>query len=143
MSKKQIAINTHVILCFLLFCILLGISVACAIENEMGLCIAFSFFLLLPIFVFVISPLFFVFSDDCVEIVYNFGTKEKIRWKDIKSITLMGSWIGKYTSPPHYVIAYNRKGKQPFFAAGRVPKTRKTKILIRKYYKKEIVGKWR
>ncbi|MBQ8768661.1 MAG: hypothetical protein IJZ15_03300 [Oscillospiraceae bacterium] len=140
MDKKQIAINTHLMLCFLLFCALLLISVDCAVENEIGLCVAFSLFLLLPIFVLVVSPLYFVFSDDCVEIVYILGAKEIIRWKDIKSITLMGSWITKHASPPHYAIAYRCKEKRPFFVRGEIPKTRRTKKLIKKYYKKQIVG---
>jgi len=140
MDKKQIAINTHLILCFLLFCALLGLAAVCAAENEIGLCVAFSLFLLLPVFVFLISPLYFVFSDDCVEIVYHFDVKEQIRWKDIQRVTLMGSWFGKFNSPPHYVIAYYRKGKVPFFVAGRIPKTRKTKKLIKQYYKRQIVG---
>lgn len=139
MDKKQIAINTHLILCFLLFCALLGLAAVCAAENEIGLCVAFSLFLLLPVFVFLISPLYFVFSDDCVEIVYHFGKKEQIKWRDIKEIKLAGSWIRKFAAYPRYVIDYRGKENRPFFVAGQIPKTRKTKKQLKKYYKREIV----
>jgi len=140
MRMKNVVINIYLVLSVILFFVLLGIAVLCAIENEIGLCIGFSLFLAVPVIAFVFSPLYFVFSDDCVEIVYHFDVKEQIRWKDIQRVTLMGSWFGKFNSPPHYVIAYYRKGKVPFFVAGRIPKTRKTKKLIKQYYKRQIVG---
>jgi len=99
----------------------------------------FGIFVLLPVFVFAISPLYFVFSDECVEIVYNFGQREKIKWSDIRNISLMGSWIGGGRGFPHYEIAYPKKEKGLFFVVGEIQKTRKTKRFIEKYYKKKIV----
>ncbi|MBQ8683265.1 MAG: hypothetical protein IJ518_01965 [Clostridia bacterium] len=139
MNKKHIAINTHLILCVVLFIVFLGLSISCAIESEIGLSIMFGIFVLLPIFVFAISSLYFSFSDDYVEIVYNFGQREQIKWTDIRSISLMGSWIGAGGGSPHYVIAYPRKDKRLFFVVGEIQKTRKTKKFIEKYYKKKIV----
>ena len=139
MDKKHIAFNTHLILCFILFIVFLSLSIICAIVNEIGLSIMFGIFVLLPIFVFTISPLYFVFSDNYVEIVYNFGQKEQIKWNDIRNISLMGSWIGAGGGLPHYVIAYPRKEKRLFFVVGEIQKTRKTKKLIEKYYNKKIV----
>ena len=138
-NKKHIALNTHLILCFFLFVIFLGLSIGCATENEIGLSIMFAVFILLPIFVFAISPLYFSFTDEYIEIVYNFGQREKIKWKEIRNISLMGSWIGAGGGLPHYVIAYPRKEKRLFFVVGEIQKTRKTKKLINKYYKKKIV----
>ncbi len=138
MDKKHIALNKHLIICILLFFVFLGISISCAIENEVGLSIMFAVFLLLPIFVFAISPLYFVFSDEYVEIIYNFGQREIIGWRDIRSISLMGSWIGAGGGLPHYVIAYPRKEKRLFFVVGEIPKTRRTTNLIKKYYNKKI-----
>lgn len=140
MAKKQIALNTHLIFCIILFFIFIGISISCAVENEVGLSIMFAVFLLLPIFVFAISPLCFVFSDEYVEIVYSFGQREKICWRDVRSISLMGSWIGAGGGFPHYSIAYPRKEKRLFFVVGEIPKTMRTTYLIKKITNKKIVG---
>ena len=139
MNKKHIAFNTHLIVCLFLFIVFIGLSISCAIEKEIGLGIMFALFILLPLFVFGISPLYFVFSDECIEIIYNFGQKEIIKWSDIRNISLMGSWIGAGGGLPHYVIAYPRKDKRLFFVVGEIQKTRKTKKFIEKYYKKKIV----
>lgn len=138
-NKKCIALNTHLILCFVLFSVFIGLSIGCAIERDIGLSVMFGIFVLLPVFVFAISPLYFVFSDEYVEIVYNFGQREIIKWSDIRNISLLGSWIGAGGGLPHYVIAYPRKEKGLFFVAGEIQKTRKIKKLIEKYYKKKIV----
>ncbi len=74
-----------------------------------------------------------------VEIVYNFGLREKIKWSDIRNILLMGSWVLSGGGPPHYVIAYQRVEKRLFFVNGEIPKTIKTKRLLKKYYKKRIL----
>jgi len=139
MRMKNVVINIYLVLSVILFFVLLGIAVLCAIENEIGLCIGFSLFLAVPVIAFVFSPLYFVFSDDCVEIVYHFGKKEQIKWRDIKEIKLAGSWIRKFAAYPRYVIDYRGKENRPFFVAGQIPKTRKTKKQLKKYYKREIV----
>lgn len=138
-EKKQIALNTHLILCLILSLVFLGLSISCAFENEIWLAIMFAIFTLLPIFVFTISPLYFVFSNEDVEIIYNFGQRERIKWNSVRSISLTGSWISKGGGTPHYVFSYPKKEKTLFFVAGEIPKTRKTKKLIKKYYKKNIV----
>ena len=138
-NKKYIAFNTHLVLCILLFIVFLGLSISSAILDEIGLSILFAIFILLPISVFVLSPLYFYFSDECIEIVYNFGQREIIKWCDIRNISLMGSWISPGRGLPHYVISYPRKEKRLFFVVGEIQKTRKTKKYIEKYYKKKIV----
>ena len=138
MNKKQIALNTQImILGIALFLAFLGLSISCAIENEMELCIAFAILAVAPIFVFLISPLYFVFSDEGIEIIYHFGQKENIKWNEIRSITRSGSWVGG-GGPPHYEIAYPCREKRCFFVCGSINKTPRTTRLIKKYYKKEI-----
>ena len=99
----------------------------------------FGMFVLLPIFVFVISPMYFVFSDNCVEIVYHFKQREVIKWGDIRNISLEGAWVHALDGFPHYVISYPRKQKMYFFMESEISKTRKTKKLLEKYYKKKII----
>ena len=138
-NKKHIAINTHLILCLVLFIAFLGLSINCAMGNETVLSVMFAVFVLLPVVVFAVSPLCFVFTDEFVEIVYNFGQRERIKWADIRSISIMGSWLGGGGGLPRYVVAYPRAEKRLFFVVGEINKTAKTKKLIMKYYKKKIV----
>ena len=110
---KQFAFNTHLILYLVASIIFLRLSIYFAIEQEIGLSVFFVIVLLLPIFVFLTSPLYIVFSDKHVEIVYNFGQREKIKWCDIRNILLMGSWVLS-GGLPHYVITYQRVEKNCF-----------------------------
>lgn len=111
MNKNKIAFNTHLIPIFILFIIFLGLCVSCIIGNEMFLGVLFGIFALLPVVVFAISPLYFMFSADFVEIVYNFNQREKIKWNEIRGVSLEGSFVG-IGGLPHYVIAYPRKEKK-------------------------------
>ena len=138
-NKKQIAINTHLWLPILLFAIFMTISISCISEKEIGLSIGFAVATLLPIFVFLISPMYYVFSEESVEIIYLWGQKEEITWHSIRSIALYGSWISHIGATPHYHIAYPKSKKRAFFIQGDISKTMKTKKLIKKYYKKNIV----
>lgn len=83
--------------------------------------------------------MYYVFSEDSVEIIYLWGQKEEIKWDVVRSITQNGSWISRYSAPPYYNFAYPVDKKRLFFMRGDVSKTRKTKKLIKKYYKKDIV----
>ena len=137
MNNKQIALNTQImILGIVLFPIFLGISIVGAKEKNMEMCILSAIITLVIIFVFLISPLCFVFSDEGVEIIYHFGQKESIKWNEIRSITQSGSWVG--AGMPCYEIAYPCREKRWFFVCGSINKTPRTTRLIKKYYKKEI-----
>jgi hypothetical protein len=138
MNKKQIAVNTHLIFLGVFFLIILGIFEAVVRAEEIGLSIGFGFFLLLPILLFSISPQYFVFTDEYLEIVYLFGQKEIIKWHEIRSISQMGSWISR-GGFPHYEIIYPSKEKRPFFVVGEVSKTVRTRRLLKQYYKREIL----
>ena len=137
-KKKQIAINTHLLhsIVFCVFFILFAIF--SAKDQEIGLAVGFAAFTLLPLFVFLISPIYYVFSDESVKIIYLWGKKEEIEWTSVKSIEIEGSWIGGREGFPHYHLAYPQNKKLLFFMNGDISKTRRTKKLIKKYYKKHI-----
>ena len=138
-DKKQIAINGHLWLPVALFAIFAAISISCISEKEIGLFVGFLVATLLPTFVFLISPVYYVFSEESVKIIYLWGQKEEIKWNAIRSITLYGSWLSRGDATPHYHIAYPTNKRRAFFINGDIAKTRKTKKLITKYYKKNIV----
>ena len=137
-KKQYIAINTHLFLALALFLVFLTISICCAIEHNIGLSIAFAIATLLPLFVFFISPLCFIFSDENIKFIYTLGQKETIAWSAVRSISLKGHWFGG-VGLPHYCIAYPTNEKHLFFVCGEISKTRKTKKMIEKYYKKNIL----
>ena len=138
MEKKHIAVNTHLLLCVLMFAEFLWLCILCAGEKEVALSTLFGVFSLVPVVVFFLSPLYVIFSADGIEIVYHFGLKERIKWSEIRSISIRGSWIGKGGGLPNYEIAYPCKEQKPFFVVGKIPKTRKTKRYIEQYYKRNI-----
>ena len=138
-KQKHYAFNTQLFFVIALFAIFLVLSICAAIEREIGLLIGFAVATLLPIFVFLISPLYTAFSDEEIEIVYILGQKEIIRWKNIRYIRLNGSWISRGGGLPHYEVAYPTNVKRAFFVSGEIPKTRKTKKYIKMYYKKDII----
>lgn len=137
-EKAHIAINTHLLLALILFLIFVCISISSAIEHEIGLCIGFAVAACLPILVCLISPLYCVFSSQEVMIVYTLGQKERIPWSTVRSISHTGGWIVG-VGFPRYVISYPKTEKSRFYVCGEIPKTRKTKKLIKKYYQKEII----
>ena len=138
-TQKHYAFNTQLFFVTAFFIIFLILSVCAAIEYEVGLSIGFAVATLLPIFVFLISPLYVTFSDEEIEIIYILGQKEIIKWKNIRYIRLNGAWISRGGGLPHYEVAYPTNAKRAFFVRGEIPKTRKTKKYIKMYYKKDIV----
>ena len=138
-KQKYSAFNTQLFFVVAMFLVFLVLSICAAVEREVGLAIGFALATLLPIFVFLISPLYVVFSDEEIEIVYILGQREVIKWNSVRSISLNGAWISRGSGLPHYVVAYPTNEKRPFFVRGEIPKTRKTKRYIKKYYKKDII----
>ena len=139
-DKKEIALNTHLWLPVLLFVLFVLLSISFAKDGDVGGTVGGTVITLLPLFGFVISPMYYIFAEDRVEIVYLWNQKEVIKWSMVNSISFDGSWMSKYSEPPHYHIAYCSKNKTVFFLDGDVSKTGRTKKLIAKYYKKSIVG---
>lgn len=138
-NQKQIALNTHLLLPIALGVLFVLLSVVCARTQDVGLSVGFGLATLLPVFGFLISPMYYVFSKDGVEIVYLLGQREVIRWRTVKEIILMGDWFIRNMEAPHYHFVYPHKGKQAFFVCGDISKTRRTKRLIKRYYRKEIL----
>ena len=138
-KPKYYASNTQLFFVISFFIIFLVLSICAAIDYEVGLSIGFAVATLLPIFVFLISPLYITFSDEEIEIVYIMGQREIIKWKNIRCIYLNGSWISRGGGLPHYEVAYPTNVERAFFVRGEIPKTRKTKKYIKMYYKKDIV----
>lgn len=138
-DKKHIAFNAHLIVWFSIFLVIISMLIVFAIEKDIMAVVFCSVLVLIFIFGFIISPLYVIFSNEGVEIVYNFGQREHIKWGKIKEISLEGGWIITHSGPPMYKIDYRSKEKLPFFAMGEIPKTVKTKRLLKKYYKREII----
>ncbi len=137
-AKRQIAVNTQLCVVLILFLLFVAAAIVCVLEQAVGPAIGFGIATLLPVFVFLISPLYFIFDDQAVKIVYHFGQSEIIAWNSIRSISLSGSWM-LGGGLPHYTIAFPRGEKRAFFVNGEIPKTGRTKKLIGLYYKKKIV----
>ncbi|MBE6670970.1 MAG: hypothetical protein E7593_02065 [Ruminococcaceae bacterium] len=137
-NKKHIAINTHVFLPISLFVIFIIFSASSINNNEFGLAIGFAIFALVFLFGCLISPIYYIFSNDSVIIVYLLGLKEEIKWNYIRNITRKGAWGGGVEGPPHYNISYPTNQKRYFFMNGDISKNRKTNKLLNKFYKKDI-----
>lgn len=137
-KKKQIAINTHLVFIVVMYILFILLAIFSAKDREIWLAVGFAVFTLLPLFVFLISPMYYVFSEKSVKIIYLWAQKEEIEWNSVRSIELEGSWMVRRRGFPHYHLAYPKSEKTPFFVCGDISKTRKTKKLIEKYYKKHI-----
>ena len=107
-KKKQSAINTHLLhpIVFCAFFILFAIF--SAKDEEIWLAVGFAAFTLLPLFVFLISPMYYVFSEESVKIIYLWGEKEEIEWTFVRSIETEGSWMVGRMGFPHYHVAYRK-----------------------------------
>ena len=78
-KQKHIAFNTQLFLALFLFIVFVAISICSAVEHNIGLSIGFAVATILPIFVFLVSPLYFIFSDEDLKIIYTLGQKEIIK----------------------------------------------------------------
>ena len=114
-EKKEIAINTHLWFCVAFIMFFLILSTFGIREKEIWSSIGFAIASLLPLFVFLISPMYYVFSDESVAIIYLWGQKEEIKWISVRNVTLSGSWISRGGATPHYHIAYPTNKKRAFF----------------------------
>ncbi len=131
-NKKCIALNTQNFIWAFLLVIFAVISVICFVD---GSWIAGTVFLLMsamPIAVILLSPLYYVFTDEGVTIVYTLGGKEVIAWQEVNTVRYFGSWIAKGSGSPHYYIAhYGDKPKR--YMSSEIAKTMKTKKLMELY----------
>ena len=135
--KKEIAINTHLWLPIMGFVVSLLLCILYIGEGAVGGAIVSAIFVLISLFVFLTTPMYYVFTNKEIEIVYLWGQKEEIRWIYINNITLFGGWLTRGDAAPHYHINYPAQ-KRLFFMTGDISKTRKTKRLFKNHYGREI-----
>ena len=69
-NKRYIALNNHLILCVVLFVVFIFISFFSFVDREIFGGVFFSLLTLLPIMVFLLSPIYYVFSSKEIIIVY-------------------------------------------------------------------------
>jgi len=137
-KDRQFALNTQNFFLLAVFCLLLFPIVGFASLGEVAGAAVFGFFALLPPLAFAFCPLYYLFDEKAVTVVYLWGQRETIEWRRIERIALVGSWVPRYSVPPRYVPVYTRTGKRPFFVNGEIVKTPKTTRLLRQYYKGNI-----
>lgn len=138
--KQHIAFNTQLFFALFVFIAFILISIYAALDGKIGVAIGFSIATLIPICFSLISPLYIIFSDEDIKIIYVLGQKEIIKWREIKGISRCGGWFLRFQGPPYYAITYySTVKKRAFWVKGEIPKTRKVKTLIKHYYKKDII----
>ena len=143
---KKTAFNTNLIFFILLFSVFLFLTIFFLTDSEekdVALFVAGLFLCAVPVFAIVISPLLFIFENDKLTIVYCFGFKEEISWREIKSISKWGGWFrGNGRGFPIYEISYPTRKKLPYFAQAHIPHNKKTAKLLQSFYKKKINEYW-
>ena len=141
-KDRKIVFNTHLLFIVFIFFIFLGMGILFLSGNEDGNipgAIGSFAIALAPVFVFIISPAFYIFDSEKLTIVYFLGFKEKIAWREILSISAFGGWfVGGGRGMPIYEIAYPLRNKHPFFANSCIARNRKTTKLIKKHFKGNI-----
>ncbi len=136
-NEKKTIINPHIGFFVIFFVIFFGFFLEC-IGSEPEIGAGFALVSLLPVFIFFISPVAIQFTPKELIIVYNFGKKEVIKWREIKHMYSKGSYISRLEGFPQYEIVYHKKEKTLFFMKGEIPRTRRIKKTIEKYYRGEI-----
>lgn len=142
-KDRKIAFDTHLIFIVLLLAIFVAMAVFFLTDSEDGsLALAIACFVLcaVPIFAIFVSPLFYIFDAEGLTVVYTLGLKERILWRDVRSVSKRGSWWhrGMGGGMPVFDITYPRSKKYPFFIDPGVARNKKTAKLFREYYKKDI-----
>ena len=131
-NKKVKAINTQNFIWLFCFAILLMIAVVCFVDGSWIAGIIFSVLAIMPVSVVLLSPLYYVFTDEGVTIVYTLGGEEKISWQKVNKVKLFSSWLAKGSGSPHYYISHD--GDKPKgYMSSEIAKTMKTKKLMELY----------
>ncbi len=121
----------------LIFLILIALGLW-SLSEELGISIAvivIGITLLLG-YVFVI-PNSYVIDAQGIVIYYGFGLKTKAYWNELKRVEDHHSQYGVFPWFREYQIGYF-KTKFALWENAHIPKNKKTKALIEKYYKKHI-----
>ncbi len=137
-KEKEIAFNNHifaysfsVVIGFWVFSF--GLWAEETFFTVTGVLCALVFAILL-----LISPYYYIFSNENVIICHPFKRREIIPWEDIRSIDKYGNWFNRgFFGLPHYKVYY-RHEKEVLFLNGEICRSRKTKRLLQKYYKGNV-----
>lgn len=138
-NQHETAFNTQLIFMIFFLILFVVLSVMCVIEGMTtgavlgGVCCA------LFLFAICTQPVVFVFSPESVEIVYIPGQREIIPWNSVSDIIESGSWVHRRTPPPYYQLVYRTKEKRTFFMRGHISHTRRTRRLLKKYSRIDIL----
>ena len=137
-AEKYIALNYHTFA--FLFAVFVGFLFACfgfEIEEPIfivgGIVIALIF-----VFLLLVSPTHYVFTNESLVICHPFRRRETILWEDVTGVHSFGSWFRRSLfGLPHYKIYY-RHEKEVVFLNGEICRSRRTKRLLQKYYKGNV-----
>ena len=131
-KTKFVALNTQNFIWMFLLVLFVALSVICFTDRSIVMGIIFLVISAAPVAVILLSPLYYVFTDEGVTIVYTIGGQEIIDWKKVNTVRYFGSWIAKGSGSPHYYIAhYGDKTKR--YMNSEIAKTMKTKKLMELY----------
>lgn len=137
-TEKYIAFNNHILLYsfsagFGLLLVSFGLWADENVFIVFGVFIACIF-----IIVSLISPTYYIFSNEKVVICHPFKRRETICWDDIRRIKRYRSWYNRSgIRYNHYKIYYRHEKEVPFLN-GEICRSKRTKKLLQKYYKGNV-----
>lgn len=136
--EKYIAINYHNFA--FLFAVFVGLLFSCfgfEIEEAIFVVVGIAIVLIF-VFLLLISPTHYIFTNEKLIICHPFKRREMILWEDVTDVIGFGSWF-RHTlfGLPHYKIYYRHK-KEVVFLNGEICRSRRTKKLLEKYYKGNV-----
>ncbi len=138
MKNKKYAFNTYFILSAFINAVFVYLTVMTAIEKD---CLLFGISLGLAVVIFLVNliqPLLVIFTPDEIRIIYAIGVKEIIPISKIRSIYSQGKAFARRAGPPVYVVRYPHEQKH-FFVVGEIPRTFRTKKLLKQYCGKKLI----
>lgn len=138
-TERYIAFNSHILphVFLVLFGFLLvsfGSWIDRIIFIVFGIILAVGF-----IVVLLISPTHYIFSEENVVICHPFKRKETIYWESIRSIKIYRGWFYRVgIGYDHYKVYYHHKKERLFFN-GEICRSKKTRTLLQKYCKGNVL----
>ena len=137
--EKTIIFNRRILIFVFVFIILLAFSISLFKSVDKGLGISLfivSIFISLGIF---LSPLYFVFTENEITVIWLFQYKRVIPWSAIKSIIEL-KWGEVHRDLPKYELIYHLNYKGYIVSKQfDIPRNKRTKKMIEKYAKYKIV----
>lgn len=137
MSEEKV-FNKRILGFVICFFLMLAFSLLWLVLDETVLAIACIILSLLQIAFILITPVFYIFSEEKLTIKYFFGREENIFRKNIRAVVKNYESAFRYTLLDTYKIYYYSKEKTPFYMQGVVSKNKKTTALLEKYYSKKL-----